>query len=249
MPHMSTTHDEPFEINRMTQDSWRLFRLLGEFAIGFDRMGELQQPVVTVFGSARTPIKNRYYALAERLGRALAQAGFIVTTGGGPGIMEAANKGATEAGGQSVGINIRLPHEQRPNAYQSLSLDHEHFYSRKVMLAKYSVGFVVFPGGFGTLDELFEVLTLIQTQKLRPFPIYLVGRDYWGGLVQWLENTLAAQGAIAPDDLRLFKVVDEGEEMESIPAEIRRYHDQTEDTAGFKVPSPDDRKRAQGQTV
>lgn len=242
---MAQNGDEKFEINRLTQDSWRMFRMLGEFAIGFDRMGQVELPVVTVFGSARTPIKHRYYGQAEALGKALAEAGFAVATGGGPGIMEAANKGACRAaGGVSIGINIHLPHEQRPNRYQSLSLDHEYFHARKVMLAKYSVGFVVFPGGFGTLDELTEVLTLVQTQKAAPFPIFLIGTDYWAGLVDWFRNTLITEGAIAPDDLDLFKVIDD---VATIPADIRRYHDQSQDTAGFKVPDEEDRKRAQGE--
>ena len=236
--------EDKFELDRMTQDSWSMFRTLGEFAIGFDRMGHVEPPIVTVYGSARTPIKNRYYGLAEALGGMLARAGFAVATGGGPGIMEAANKGAFEAGGVSIGINIHLPHEQASNKYLTLSLDHEYFHARKVMLARYSVGFVVFPGGFGTMDELTEVLTLIQTQKLHPFPIFLVGTDYWAGLVSWFRETLAREGAIAVDDLDLFKVVDN---IEEIPPDIRRYHDATHDTAGFKVPNDQDRRNALGK--
>jgi uncharacterized protein (TIGR00730 family) len=234
---------DDFELDRMTKDSWVMFRMLGEFAIGFDRMGDLRRPAVTVFGSARTSIKNRYYGLAEQLGRALAEAGFAVATGGGPGIMEAANKGACEAGGISVGMNITLEHEQIPNQYQTLALDFEYFHARKVMLAKYSVGFVVFPGGFGTLDELAEVLTLIQTRKLRAFPIYLVGGEYWKGLVDWFRETLAREGAIAPDDLNLFKVIDD---VALIPGDIQRYYDENAD-AGFKVPTVEDKRRAQGR--
>ncbi|HSK28540.1 MAG TPA: TIGR00730 family Rossman fold protein, partial [Candidatus Limnocylindria bacterium] len=162
--------DKKFAVDRMSEDSWRMFRTMGEYAIGFDRMSRLSTPAVTVFGSARTEITNRYYELARQLGRALAEAGFAVATGGGPGIMEAANRGAFEAKGISIGLNIVLEHEQAPNPYQTLSLDFEYFHARKVMLAKYSVGFVVFPGGFGTLDELAEVLTLVQTQKLHAFP-------------------------------------------------------------------------------
>jgi len=231
-----------YEIDRMSQDAWRLFRIMGEFAIGFDRMGQVDRPVVTVYGSARTAITHRYYGLAEKLGRCLAEAGFAVATGGGPGIMEAANKGACEAGGESIGINIHLPRE-RPNPYQSLSLDHEHFHSRKVMLAKYSVGFVAFPGGFGTLDELAGILTLIQTQRLHPFPIFLVGSEHWGGLASWFRDTLVPAGAISPDDPMLFKVVDE---VEQIPEEIRRYHDENADDAGFKRPTHEDLVKARG---
>ncbi len=232
-----------FEIDRMTQDSWRLFRIMGEFAVGFDRMSRLKFPAVTVFGSARTQVTHRYYDLARRLGRALAEAGFAVATGGGPGIMEAANRGALEANGVSVGLNILLEHEQKPNPYQTLSLDFEYFYARKVMLAKYSVGFVIFPGGFGTLDELAEVLTLVQTQKLHPFPIYLVGSDYWSGLVRWFEENLAREGAIATDDLKLYKVIDD---VTEIPVDIKRYY-KSAGHAGFKVPSETDRNLALGK--
>jgi uncharacterized protein (TIGR00730 family) len=231
-----------FTVDQMTQDAWRMFRITGEFAIGFDRMSRLESPAVTVFGSARTQVTHRYYALARRLGRALAKEGFAVATGGGPGIMEAANRGAFEAGGVSIGLNILLEHEQRPNPYQTFSLDFEYFHARKVMLAKYSVGFVIFPGGFGTLDELAEILTLVQTQKLHPFPIYLVGSDYWSGLVRWFEETLAKEGAIAPDDLKLYKVLDD---VTEIPPDVRRYY-QSAGHAGFKVPTEKDRRRALG---
>ncbi|RYG26134.1 TIGR00730 family Rossman fold protein [bacterium] len=232
-----------YEIDRLSHDSWGLFRIMGEFSIGFDRLGKVQTPIVTVYGSARTAIKDRYYGLAEHLGGLLAQSGFAVATGGGPGIMEAANKGAWEAGGMSIGINIHLPVEEQPNPYQTLSLDHENFHSRKVMLAKYSVGFVAFPGGFGTLDELSGLLTLIQTQRLHPFPIYLVGTEYWGGLEAWFRDTLSAHGAISPDDLDLFKIVDA---VDAIPEDIRRYHDASADTAGFKKPTEVDRQKAMG---
>jgi len=228
----------------MSQDAWTLFRTMGEFAIGFDRLGKVRHPIVTVYGSARTPIKNRYYGLAEALGRSLAQAGFAVATGGGPGIMEAANKGAYEAGGTSIGINIHLPIEEQPNRYQTLSLDHEYFHSRKVMLANYSVGFVAFPGGFGTLDELAGILTLIQTQRLHPFPIFLVGSEHWQGLDGWFRDTLAEVGAISPDDLDLYKVIDD---IGSIPDEIKRYHDASADKAGFKIPTQEDRQKALGK--
>jgi hypothetical protein len=220
-----------------------MFRMMGELAIGFDRLKSLPS-LVTVFGSARTPITDRYYAQAETLGRALVNQGFGVITGGGPGIMEAANKGAFEGGGISVGVNIALPREQRPNRFQSHSFEHEYFHTRKLVLVKYSVAFVVFPGGFGTLDELLEVLTLIQTQKLRPFPVYLVNSQYWEGLVTWFKSTLAEAGAIASDDLCLFKVTDD---VESIPTEVRAYHDPTFDTRGFKIPTVEDRHKALGR--
>ncbi|GAA5513900.1 hypothetical protein Dcar01_02649 [Deinococcus carri] len=233
-----------YELDRMAEDAWRMFRILGEFATGFDRLAHLRVPAVTVFGSARTAIKDRYYGLAEHLGGELARAGFAVMTGGGPGIMQAANKGAYEAGGVSVGLNIILPHEQRPNPYQTLSLDFEYFHARKVMLAKYASAFVVFPGGFGTLDELSEILTLVQTQKMHPLPIYLVGEAHWRGLVDWFTQTLVAEGAIAPDDLKLFKVVDD---VTTIPGDVRRYHDpQVPDS--FKRPGPEDRAQARGDS-
>lgn len=236
-------HPSHFEIDKLTEDSWRLFRVMGEYAIGFDRLNRVPAQLVTVFGSARTPLKSKYYGQAETLGRLLVEAGYGVVTGGGPGIMEAANKGAIEAGGVSVGINIALPEEQLPNKFQNVSLEHEYFSSRKVMLAKYSVGFVAFPGGFGTLDEVAGMLTLVQTQKIHPFPIYFVGTDHWTGLVDWFAKTLAETGAIAPDDLKLFKLVDD---VDGIPEEIQRYNDDSEEHAGFKLPTEEDRRIAQG---
>ena len=232
-----------YQLNRMTQDSWQMFRLMGELALGFDRMGQVTKPFVTVYGSARTPITHRYYALAEELGRLLAQEDFAVVTGGGPGIMEAANKGAFETGGISIGVNIALPDEQLANHYQTFTLMHEYFHTRKMVLARYSVGFVVFPGGFGTLDELTEILTMIQTQKLDPFPIFLVSSSYWTGLVDWFRDTLAQEAAIAPDDLNLFRIVDD---VGCIPGLIKHYHDTERDSGGFKIPGHLDRKRALG---
>ncbi|HEY3780619.1 MAG TPA: TIGR00730 family Rossman fold protein [Fimbriimonadaceae bacterium] len=236
-------HPVHFEIDKLTEDSWRLFRVMGEYAIGFDRLNRVPLQLVTVFGSARTPLKSKYYDQAEVLGRKLAEAGYGVITGGGPGIMEAANKGAIEAGGVSVGINIELPAEQRPNIYQNVSLEHEYFSSRKVMLAKYSVGFVAFPGGFGTLDEVSGMLTLIQTRKIHPFPVYFVGEQHWAGLIEWFGKTLVETGAIEPDDLQLFKLVDS---IDSIPDEIQRYNDESEEHVGFKLPTAEDRRKAEG---
>jgi len=232
-----------YEINRMTQDSWQMFRMIGELAIGFDRLSQLKVELVTIFGSARTLITDSYYSQAEKLGKDLALNKFGVITGGGSGIMEAANKGAFEANGVSIGMNIALPKEQHPNKYQTHSFDHEYFHTRKLLLVKYSVGFVVFPGGFGTLDELLEVLTLLQTQKLKPFPVYLVGCDYWRGLINWLKDTLVVKGAIASDDLDLVKCIDD---LSVIPSEIRKYHGPSKDTLGFKVPTLADRRKALG---
>lgn len=239
---MELEEERLFEINRISQDSWQMFRMLGELAIGFDRLKTLP-PLVTVFGSARTPITDKYYSQAQELGRMLVEQGFGVITGGGPGIMEAANRGAFEAGGVSVGANIGLPTEQVPNKFQTYPLQYEYFHSRKLILIKYSVAFVVFPGGFGTLDEFFEVLTLIQTQKIRPFPVYLMNGGYWRGLVSWFEQVLAHEGAIQRDDLLLFKLCDD---LCAIPREVRQYHSPEFDSQGFKIPTLQDRRRAMG---
>lgn len=189
-------------------DPWRVMRIQSEFVEGFGALAELG-PAISVFGSARTPTDDPQYGLAERLGAALVRSGYAVITGGGPGIMEAANKGASEAGGVSVGLGIELPFEQGLNAYVDLGVNFRYFFARKTMFVKYAEGFVVFPGGFGTLDELFEALTLVQTGKVTAFPIVLVGSAYWGGLVDWLRGTLAAEKKIAPADLDLITVTDD----------------------------------------
>lgn len=213
-----------YHIDRMAEDAWRMFRIMGEFATGFDLMNTVTQPCVTVFGSARLKVGDDEYETGVRLGGILAEAGFVVVTGGGPGIMEAVNRGAFQAGGVSIGLNIELPTEQRGNAYTTKAMTFEHFFARKVLLVKYSSGFVVLPGGFGTLDELLECLTLIQTKKVHPFPVFLVGAAFWSGLVNWLEQTVAKAGYIAQDDLHLFRVVDD---VQDIPELIRRYSDPT----------------------
>lgn len=192
-------------------DPWRVLRILSEFVEGFDALNEVG-PAVTVFGSARTEREDPYYRAGEQLGRALAQRGFAVITGGGPGIMEAANKGCHEAGGLSVGCNIELPHEQALNEYVDLGVEFRYFFVRKNMFVKYARGFVIFPGGFGTLDELFESLTLAQTGKIEHFPIVLFGSHYWNGLLDWLKEQVLAAGAIAPVDLNLMKLTDDPEE-------------------------------------
>jgi uncharacterized protein (TIGR00730 family) len=199
-------------------DPWRALRILSEFVDGFDAMARVG-PAVTVFGSARTKSDDPVYELARSIGGRLADAGYAVITGGGPGTMEAANRGCHEAGGLSVGCNIELPHEQGMNPYVDLGVEFRYFFARKVMFVKYADGFVILPGGFGTLDELFEALTLIQTGKVRHFPIILVGRAYWSGLLDWIHDTLLAQGAIAEGDLALFHVTDDpGEVVELIRA-------------------------------
>jgi hypothetical protein len=198
-------------IDFTTQDPWRLFRIMAEFVDSFEQMHKIG-PAVTVFGSARVPETDLYYRKAVHVGRLLAQNGFAAVTGGGPGIMEAVNKGAFEAGGKSVGLNIELPQEQKPNAYQNRQLHFHYFFIRKVCFVKYASGFVMFPGGFGTLDELFEALTLIQTGRIPNFPVALVGHDYWTGLFDWMNDQLRKKRLIGEHDLDLFRIVEEPEE-------------------------------------
>ena len=195
-------------------DPWRVLRIMGEFVEGFEKLGDIQD-AVAIFGSARTGSSDRYYHLAVQTAKLLAEAGFPVITGGGPGIMEVANRGAVEGNGLSIGCNIELPHEQGTNVYVRRSMFFRFFFVRKTMFVKYSMAFVVFPGGFGTLDELFEALTLIQTGKVRGFPVVLVGREYWKGLVDWLRDTMAQERKIEPRDLQLLTVTDD-------PAEVVR---------------------------
>jgi uncharacterized protein (TIGR00730 family) len=193
---------------RKTSDSWRVLRIMGEFVWGFDNLQDVAGGV-TFFGSARTKPSDPMYLAAEETGRLFAKAGVPVFTGGGPGIMEAANKGAFEAGGISIGCNIELPREQIANPYLTRSLDFKFFFVRKMMFMKYAIGFVVFPGGFGTLDELFEALTLIQTDKVTDFPVVLFGSAYWGGLVEWMRARMLAEEMISPGDMNLFTVTDD----------------------------------------
>lgn len=200
-----------------TNDSWALFKIMGEFVNGFEKMS-LIGPCVSIFGSARTKQDAEYYGLTVEIAKKIAEAGYGVITGGGPGIMEAGNKGADLAKGTSVGLNIDLPFEQHNNAYinPDKSIDFDYFFVRKVMFVKYSQGFVVMPGGFGTLDELFEAITLIQTHKIARFPIILVGSEYWGGLLDWIKKTMVSWGTISPEDLDLIRLVDEPEEVVSL---------------------------------
>ncbi len=187
-------------------DTWRIFRIMAEFVEGFEVMSSVGK-AVSIFGSARTPHTDKYYKEAEETGRLLAKAKLSVITGGGPGIMEAANKGAFDAGGTSVGLNITLPQEQDANKYQTVSLDFHYFYARKVMFTKYASAFIYFPGGFGTLDEFFEILTLVQTLKVEAFPIIMYGSDYWSGLIDWMRDRLRPS-FIDTEDIDIFKVVD-----------------------------------------
>ena len=205
--------EKQYVINEMTaQDSWRLFHIMAEFVEGFEAMAEVH-PAVSIFGSSRARPGDPVYEKAEKIAGLLAQNRFGVITGGGPGVMEAANKGALEAGGTSVGLNIRLPFEQKPNPYTNVALSFRYFFVRKVMFVKYAVAYVIMPGGFGTLDELFESVTLIQTKKIKPFPVILVGSDYWKGLVGWINERLLAEGRISREDTEIFQLADEPEEI------------------------------------
>lgn len=203
---------EPMLNGNLASESWRVFKIMAEFVDGFETLSTLP-PAVTVFGSARTKPDNPAYAQAERAGRLLAENGIATITGGGPGIMEAANKGAYEAGGVSVGLNIALPMEQIPNPYQTIKLDFNYFFCRKVMFVKYAKAFIIFPGGFGTMDEFFEALTLMQTLKIKPFPVVCVGVSFWGGLLDWIRDTLRDRfETVSPHDMELVRVVDDAEE-------------------------------------
>lgn len=199
--------------NTIIGDSWRMFRIMGEFVEGFDAMSAVDIPAVTIYGSARTPVEHPWYILTEKIAHKLAESGYAIVTGGGPGIMEAANKGAAEASGVSIGLNISLPHEQEPNPYANLLLNFKYFFVRKVMFMKYSMAFICMPGGFGSLDELFESLTLIQTERIKPFPIILVGSDYWKGLVDWIRNTMLANSTISQADFDLMRIIDDPDEV------------------------------------
>ncbi len=201
-----------------TNDSWAIFKIMGEFVNGYEKLSKIG-PCVSIFGSARTKPDNKYYQLTEKIASKIVEHGYGVITGGGPGIMEAGNKGAHTAGGTSVGLNIDLPFEQHDNPYidRDKSLDFDYFFVRKVMFVKYSQGFVVMPGGFGTLDELFEAITLIQTHKIEKFPIILVGTEFWSGLIDWIKSTLRdAFETISPEDLDLINLVDNEEEVLNI---------------------------------
>jgi uncharacterized protein (TIGR00730 family) len=190
------------------KDSWRLFRILSEFVEGFETLAEVQ-PAVSIFGSHLVSPNNPIYEKALQVAQLLAKNGFNVITGGGKGIMEAANKGAVEGGAKSVGLHIDLPREEPPNTYANIRLNFRYFFVRKMMFVKYAVAYIIFPGGFGTLDELFEAITLIQTEKIKPFPVILVGTDYWQGLLDWIKGTLLKAQHIRPEDLEIIQVIDD----------------------------------------
>lgn len=193
-------------------ESWRLFKIMGEFVEGIDALHEIW-PAVSFFGSARIKPSDSIYKKAEKLAQLFVKNKFAVITGGGGGIMEAANKGAAEAGGTSVGLNIILPHEQKPNRFSNVKIDFKYFFIRKVMFIKYAMAYIIFPGGFGTLDELFEAVTLVQTRRIKPFPLILVESDYWTGLIDWIKEKLLAEKRISPEDLEILQVMDEPEEI------------------------------------
>jgi uncharacterized protein (TIGR00730 family) len=193
-------------------ESWRLFRIMGEFVDGVEALHDIG-PAISFFGSARVGPDDMIYQKAENLARRFAKLKFAIITGGGGGIMEAANKGAAEAGGVSVGLNILLPHEQKPNAYANITQEFKYFFIRKVMFVKYAMAYIIFPGGFGTLDELFEAVTLIQTHRIKPFPVILVGTAYWTGLVDWIKTNLLKGKMISPNNIDIIQIMDEPEDI------------------------------------
>jgi len=212
-PECSKIMEKQFLIDAFAKgEAWRLFKIIGEFVEGIETLNDVG-PAVSVFGSARIRADDPIYRKAEEIAKCFAKNGFAVLTGGGGGIMEAANKGAAEAGGVSVGLNIILPFEQKPNPYANIKLDFKYFFIRKVMLIKYAMAYIIMPGGFGTLDELFEAVTLIQTHRIRPLPIILVGSDYWSGLIQWIRDRLLEDRRISSEDLDILQVLDEPEEI------------------------------------
>ncbi len=225
---MARTEDEallerPTRPEFLDSDPWRSLRILSEFVDGFDALAGVG-PAVSVFGSARTKPDHRYYRQARELGRRLAEAGYAVITGGGPGIMEAANRGCQDGGGLSVGCNIELPLEQGLNPYVDLGVEFRYFFARKVMFVKYADAFVIFPGGYGTLDELFEALTLIQTKKVQDFPVILMGTDYWTGMIDWIRDSVLGEAAINPEDVDLLRLTDDPEEAATIIGAYRKRH-------------------------
>jgi uncharacterized protein (TIGR00730 family) len=234
---MARTEDEallqrPLRPEFLDSDPWRSLRILGEFVEGFDALASVG-PAVSVFGSARIKSSHRYYRQARELARMLAEAGYGVITGGGPGIMEAANRGCQEGGGLSIGCNIELPMEQGLNPYVDLGVEFRYFFARKVMFVKYADAFVIFPGGYGTLDELFEALTLIQTQKVQDFPVILMGTDYWSGMIDWIRASLLAEAAINPADVDLLRLTDDPKEAVKI---IQAYQDKHRAAAAATQP-------------
>jgi uncharacterized protein (TIGR00730 family) len=203
------------------EDPWRIFRIMAEFVESFETMSAAG-PAVTIFGSARLPSSDPYYKLAVTLGTKLARQNLAVITGGGPGLMEAANRGAAKVKGKSIGLNIELPHEQEGNRFVNIPINFHYFFSRKVCFVKYSIAFIFMPGGFGTLDEFFEILTLVQTQRIPRFPLILIGKSYWKGLLRWIETTLEKNALISPEDNELFSLTDDADEVMAAIMEFRQ---------------------------
>jgi uncharacterized protein (TIGR00730 family) len=217
---MTDKPEKQYVIDAMTvSDSWRLFKILAEFVDGFETLSEVF-PAVSIFGSARVKPGDSIYERTVVIARKLAQNGFHVITGGGPGIMEAGNKGAREGGAKSVGLNIELPLEQEPNPYADVTMNFQYFFVRKVMFVKYAQAYIGMPGGFGTMDEIFEAITLIQTKRIKPFPVILMGKDYWTGLIDWIRGTLLERGYISPGDLDIVTVLDDPDEAVHV---IKKY--------------------------
>ncbi len=210
-----------YKTNDLTTDeTWRVFRIMAEFVDGFEVLSKTGK-AVSIFGSSRLPRNDKYYKITEDIAHLLAKEGFAIITGGGPGVMEAANKGAKKAKGISIGLNIQIPSEQKPNDYIDIMLDFRYFFVRKVMFVKYAKAFVIMPGGYGTFDELFESLNLIQTERIQKFPVVLVGSDYWSGLIQWLKKTVVEKGCIAKSELDIFKIVDKPKDVVEI---IKKFY-------------------------
>ncbi len=206
-------HEHQYVIDELTiKDTWRLFRILAEFVDGFETLSQIY-PAVSIFGSARVKPGDSIYEKAVEIARLLVRNGFNVMSGGGPGVMEAANKGAAEAGGKSIGLNIQLPHEQKPNRFANVHLEFRYFFIRKVMFVKYAVAYVILPGGFGTLDEFSEAITLIQTHRIKPFPVILVNRNYWKGLLDWMRKVACPECMISTEEMDIIQVIDEPEEI------------------------------------
>ncbi len=208
------------KVNSFSEDPWRVFRIMSEFVEGFEVLSELGK-AVSIFGSSRVKPNNKYYKLTEETAYLLAKEGYAIITGSGPAIMEAANKGAKRAGGHSVGLNIQIPHEQKPNKYVDTLLDFRYFFVRKVMFVKYAKAFVIMPGGYGTLDEFTEAINLIQTERIDKFPVILFGSEYWKGMLDWLRDTVLKNGSIDKEDLKIFTVVDEPKEVVEV---IKKFY-------------------------
>ena len=237
---LSWTHEDRAEAAAFTHnDPWRVLRILGEFVAGFDALAEIG-PGISIFGSARVPEDDPLYQQVQELGRLLGEAGVTVITGGGPGVMEAANRGAYDADGESVGVGIELPFESGLNQYVNVGLVFRYFFVRKVMFVKYAAGFVFFPGGFGTLDELFEVITLIQTGRMDHVPIVLFGSGHWNGLVSWIDEVLIRDGRISPNDTSIYTITDDIEEAARIMIDAARHSNSIPEASPTSTPMPPD---------